>query len=235
VVPPARIAGLLLAAGSGRRYGLPKALVDDGSGPWVLRALDALAGCDPRVVVVGARGDEVAALLPADVLVVDNPGYDEGMGSSLRLGLTALTAFNATGFNATAFNATAFDATAFDATAFNATARPRDAVPADPVQVDAEAPVDAAVVMLVDLPGIGAEVIRRVSAAAGTAQRARTALARASFDGVRGHPVLLGREHWPGVIESAVGDAGARSYLRAHPAVLVECADIGSGEDVDLP
>jgi CTP:molybdopterin cytidylyltransferase MocA len=188
--------------------------VDNGFGPWVRRALDAIAGCDPRFVVVGASADEVAALLPADVFVVHNPGYAEGMSSSLRLGLQALKAFDAGGFGKGA-----------QSTGARILAR-----------TGAEQPsIDAALVMLVDLPGIGRQVIRRVAEAAGSPDQATSAVVRACFHGVPGHPVLLGRQHWPGVIESAVGDRGARDYLSAHPAVLVECADIGSGEDVDVP
>lgn len=85
-----RIAGLLLAAGSGRRYGLPKALADSGDGPWVLSALTVLRSCAPLVVVVGARGEDVAALLPAGVTVVSNPDHGTGMSSSLRAGLVAV-------------------------------------------------------------------------------------------------------------------------------------------------
>ena len=49
--------------------------------------------------------------------------------------------------------------------------------------------------LLVDLPDVTAEVVRRVSAA-GDGPRA---LARATYDGWPGHPVLLGRDHWAGV------------------------------------
>ena len=82
-----RVAGLLLAAGAGERYGQPKALVDTGSGPWVRRGLATLAGCDPLLVVLGASGAEVARLLPAGVRTVQNPDFAHGMGSSLRAGL----------------------------------------------------------------------------------------------------------------------------------------------------
>jgi len=181
--------------------------VDIGSGPWVLRALDVLAGCEPRVVVVGASRDDVARLLPAGVLVVDNPGHPEGMGSSLRAGLTTLTTLTT--------------------------------LPSGQPQVDGgqlyRPDIDAALVMLVDLPGVTSEVISRVRAAAGSPAAAHHVIARAAFDGVPGHPVLLGRCHWAGVIETAFGEIGARDYLAAHPAVLVECGDIGSGEDVDEP
>jgi nicotine blue oxidoreductase len=153
--------------------------------------LDVIAACDPRVVVVGAAGAEVAALLPVDVHVIDNPHHQDGMGSSLRAGLRAVD----------------------------------DVLPA--------AEIHAALVMLVDLPGVGPAVINRVIAAAGFADTARDAIVRAAFGGRPGHPVIFGRHHWPGVIEAAGGDRGARDYLADHPAVLVECSDIGSGEDVD--
>jgi CTP:molybdopterin cytidylyltransferase MocA len=88
---------------------------------------------------------------------------------------------------------------------------------------------DAVMVSLVDLPDLGPEVVARV----GRASRSAHGLARASYDGVPGHPVLLGRVHWPGVLESAQGDQGARSYLARHEVELVECGDLATGRDVD--
>ena len=58
-------------------------------------------------------------------------------------------------------------------------------------------------------------------------------LARAAYDGVPGHPVLLGRDHWAGVNAAATGDRGARDYLATADVVLVECGDLASGRDVD--
>lgn len=95
------------------------------------------------------------------------------------------------------------------------------AVPAGP---------EAVVVSLVDLPDVDARVVRRVVAAAG-----RGVLARAAYDGVPGHPVLLGRGHWAGVVATATGDAGARDYLRGRDVTLVECGDLATGRDVDRP
>ena len=60
-------------------------------------------------------------------------------------------------------------------------------------------------------------------------------VARATYDGTPGHPVLIGRGHWAGVIESAIGDQGARSYLGSHQVELVECGDLATGRDVDDP
>lgn len=88
-------AGLVLAAGQGRRYGMPKALVVRDGRPLVERALDTLreGGCAPVAVVLGAAAGEVLAVADlGDALVVHNPDWSEGMGSSLRAGLAALTA-----------------------------------------------------------------------------------------------------------------------------------------------
>jgi CTP:molybdopterin cytidylyltransferase MocA len=60
-------------------------------------------------------------------------------------------------------------------------------------------------------------------------------LARAAYDGQIGHPVLVGRNHWSPVREQAHGDEGARGYLQQHDVELVECSDIGSGDDIDTP
>jgi CTP:molybdopterin cytidylyltransferase MocA len=91
--------------------------------------------------------------------------------------------------------------------------------------------VASALVSLVDLPDVDARVVRRVLDAASGA----SALARASYAGRPGHPVLIGRDHWPGVVASAEGDRGARSYLEEHQPVLCECGDLASGRDLDRP
>jgi CTP:molybdopterin cytidylyltransferase MocA len=81
-------AGLVLAAGAGVRFGGPKApFVLDGE-RLVDRAVRVMteAGCDPVIVVLGAWIGDV----PGAVVVV-NEEWPEGMGSSLRAGLSALT------------------------------------------------------------------------------------------------------------------------------------------------
>lgn len=167
--------------------GGPKALVELDGEPLVRRALRVLAesGCAPLVVVVGAAAEQVRAALPSDVLVVEATGWAEGMGASLRAGLTAL-------------------------------------VPLD---------TSAALVHLVDLPGVTSAAVARLAVHA-TADDLR----RAAYDGRPAHPVLIGRSHWTAVIDSATGDAGARGYLTGHPdLVLVECGDVADPDDVDTP
>jgi len=86
---------------------------------------------------------------------------------------------------------------------------------------------DRAIVTLVDLPGLTSSAVARIA-------DATTSLAAASYNGVRAHPVLLGREHWQPLAESVTGDQGARDYLAAHEVELIEVADIASGDDLDV-
>lgn len=180
-------AGLLLAAGAGRRMGTPKALVRDADGTsWLQRAVRVLTdgGCTRVYVVLGAAAEEARPLLEGrgvDIVVADD--WADGMSASLRTGLRAITG------------------------------------------------EDTALVTLVDLPDVSAAVVTRVLAAgSGSA-----VLARASYDGRPGHPVLIGRDHWEQVDSSATGDAGARDYLAANDVTLVECGDLATGHDVDRP
>lgn len=182
------VAGLVLAAGAGRRFGMPKALVPHRGRLFVEHAAGVLrsAGCRPVLAVLGASADQVRAEADlAGVLTVSNPDWPSGMGSSLRAGLGAL--------------------------------------------IEAPEPV-AVIVLPVDTPGVTVEAVTRLTALASP-----DVLGRATYDGVPGHPALIGRDHWPAVLASATGDEGARSYFRAHPPVDVPCADVADGRDVDRP
>jgi CTP:molybdopterin cytidylyltransferase MocA len=183
------VEGLLLAAGAGRRMGMPKALVADEAGSWLTRGVATLreGGCARVTVVLGADAERARPLLEGleglDVPVAVAEDWAEGMGASLRAGLRALDGSTEPGV----------------------------------------------VISLVDLPDLVPEVVARVIAVGGLP----SALARASYDGRPGHPVLIGRDHWAGVIESAVGDQGARAYLAPREVTLVECGDLATGRDVD--
>lgn len=88
-----RVAGLLLAAGAGRRYGRPKALVEYDGQVLVERAYRTLraGGCEPALVVLGAAATEVTARADlSGAVLLTNPDWPSGMGSSLRVGLAAL-------------------------------------------------------------------------------------------------------------------------------------------------
>ncbi|CAL9568494.1 Nicotine blue oxidoreductase [Streptomyces sp. enrichment culture] len=184
-----RVAGLLLAAGGGRRLGgRPKALLEHRGRLLVEHAADALraAGCIRVHVVLGARADAVrrSASL-GECVLVDNPAWERGMGTSLRAGLASLAGTGAR----------------------------------------------AALVSLVDQPGIGPEALARVRAAC----RDESSLVSAAYAGARGHPVLLGAAHWDGIAATATGDRGARAYLKEHEeaVALVECGDVARPYDID--
>ena len=81
------MAGVLLAAGEGSRFGRPKALVEFDGLTLAQRGVDLLraGGADPILVVTGAVPVQLSGTHP-----VDNPDWRTGMGSSLRAALQAL-------------------------------------------------------------------------------------------------------------------------------------------------
>ena len=91
----------------------------------------------------------------------------------------------------------------------------------------------AAVVLLVDTPGITAAAVQRVV----RAYDGPDALIAACYAGRRGHPVLIGARHRSAVAASARADSGARAYLERHEDVLrrIECGDIAVPDDIDTP
>lgn len=83
----------MLAAGAGTRYGQPKAFVRFEGELLVARAARELiaAGCAPVIVVLGAgREAQPKWQPPPEVEMVANPQWEEGIGSSLRCGLSAV-------------------------------------------------------------------------------------------------------------------------------------------------
>ncbi|TFC01792.1 nucleotidyltransferase family protein [Cryobacterium mannosilyticum] len=207
LAPP--VAGLVLAAGAGSRYGRPKALATTPEGTsWLVRAVHTLAaaGCHPVIVVLGAGADAAEALLgdfhPGELVVTRAEDWADGLSASLRAGLRAAAALG-------------------------------------------PGPLAVAVVP-VDVPGLGEATVRRLigpaalgpaalgPAALGPAALGPDTLRQACFEGRPGHPVVIGRAHWAGLIASVSGDTGARPYLFAHQAVPVECGDLETGADIDV-
>jgi molybdenum cofactor cytidylyltransferase len=210
------VAGLVLAAGGGRRYGSPKALVRGEDGvPWVQRAVQTLAasGCSPILVVLGAAAEAAETLLaetlPAGthdstlvgicdgtkvpVVTVRAPDWAAGLSASLRAGLDA---------------------------------------------AERLMPLPAAIAVVpVDVPDLNSATVARVLGADDFEPSGITpdSLRQASFGGRPGHPVLIGRAHWAPLAVELHGDQGARSYVKAHGVQLVECGELSTGLDVDTP
>jgi nicotine blue oxidoreductase len=90
---------------------------------------------------------------------------------------------------------------------------------------------EAVVIALVDQPLISPEAVRRLIAAF----RAGASLAVAAYGGQQRNPVLIARRLWADAAAAAVGDVGARAFLRAHPELVaaVECGDTGRPDDLD--
>ncbi len=175
------IAGLILAAGAGTRFGSATKLLASIDGrpllEWAVRAQIEVAELERVVVVLGARAEEIVAEVSfgrAEHVICAE--WERGQSASLRCGLAAL------------------------------------------------AGADKVIVTLGDQPLLTAAVVRRLlDQPPGT---------RAVYDGVPGHPVVLGPEQ----IELAsrlTGDQGARGLLAGGRTV--ECGDIASARDVDTP
>jgi molybdenum cofactor cytidylyltransferase len=90
-----RVAAVVLAAGGARRFGGPKQLLTVAGQPMVARVTAAVLAsqADDVLVVVGSRGGEtVQALAGLPVRTVLNAGWEEGMASSMRVGLGQVSA-----------------------------------------------------------------------------------------------------------------------------------------------
>ena len=93
VTVPAGVGAVILAAGASTRMGLPKQLLQFG-GETMLRRAASVAlkpGCRPVVVVTGADATASRkALRGLDVREADNPQWESGISSSVRVGIEAL-------------------------------------------------------------------------------------------------------------------------------------------------
>lgn len=182
--------------------GMPKALVRLPGGKSLLtHSLRILrdGGCGDIVVVLGAGepfvrkaletwADEVEQIMgDGELFVIGNPAYEEGMSTSVRVGLQRVQ--------------------------------------------ELRSKPESVVIQLVDTPQISPDAIERLRK-----ESSAGALAVATYDGIIGHPMLIGRDHWLPIAEMVTGDVGARQYLNGRDDLTrVACDGLGSPVDIDTP
>jgi len=170
---------LILAAGAGSRMGMPKATLKVNGERLVDRAVSVFkeAGCPDVYVVLGAWIGEVAG-----AKVIINENWREGMGSSLRAGLSHISSLS---------------------------------------------DIENVLVSLVDLPNLTATAVAQILLAPGN-------IVVGTFEGMLGHPVKFSRQHWQGIIDSAIGEVGARGYLSTRSDIqYVALDEWADGRDLD--
>lgn len=172
------IAGLILAAGAGSRFGADSKLLAELDGRLLVEhaimAQCAVGELERIVVVLGARAQELRERVDfgrAEVVVCDD--WERGQAFSLRCGIAALQG------------------------------------------------AEKVIVTLGDVPLITPAVIERFLGEPGGA--------RALYGGRPGHPVVLGPEQLRR-LAAVRGDRGASGLLGG---LEIECAELGSGRDVD--
>ena len=163
------ISGVVLAAGTGSRFGGTKQLTSVAGRPLAQHAVDALtaAEMDELLVITGHDADAVEAALelPPQGRFVRNPDYAKGMSTSLG------AAFHEVGEGS-----------------------------------------QAAVILMADQPGVGADVVRALVA---RFLQTRKQIVRATFRDGPG-PALLSREIYAEA-GHLHGDVGARILMASHP------------------
>jgi CTP:molybdopterin cytidylyltransferase MocA len=200
---PTTVAGVLLAAGQGSRFGGPKALIELGGRTLAQRGVDLLraGGADPILIVTGA-----APLRLGGILTVYNPDWQTGMGSSLRAALRFLQS----------------GARAADPAGTSDPAEEPDWPAGD---------TDAVVVTLADQPLVGAEAVARLIAAYragatvavatyGGKPRNPVLLARERWPEVA-------------EMATGDSGARAFLRARPDLVTFVECGDVGRADDID--
>jgi molybdenum cofactor cytidylyltransferase len=178
-------AGLILAAGEGRRFGATKQLAPLRGRPLLEHAVSAMLAVprlDRVVVVLGHDADAIRARVrfgDAEVVVCED--WARGQSASLRRGIEAL------------------------------------------------AGADAVVITLGDQPFITPKVIEGALDQLGAHDAVR-----ATYAGVPGHPVVLGRRVLA-AIPSLEGDVGARELLAGFDVKRWEAGELASAADIDTP
>ena len=84
-------AAIILAAGESRRMGCAKALLPFRGGTFISTLADTLGCCcSPVYAVFGFEAEAMMAAAPASIVTVENPGFRDGMLTSLQAALRSM-------------------------------------------------------------------------------------------------------------------------------------------------
>jgi CTP:molybdopterin cytidylyltransferase MocA len=229
------VAGLVLAAGSGTRFGGPKALAVTGERTWLEIVITTLleGGCRPVVVVLGASAAAAHAAVRIDrlptntgngapaVLWVVNDAWANGRAGSLQCGLRAVPP-EATGVVIHAVDHPDVRPETVAALVAAQAGSNSSAPTTSDIPIDSGIPTDS---------GVGTDS-GNLPDSAGPTHVPREPMGESVFlpvhRGRRGHPVLLARTVWREVL--ALGpDDSLRTVVHRDPERLrdVEVDDPG--------
>ncbi|MBL4806235.1 MAG: nucleotidyltransferase family protein [Rhodobacteraceae bacterium] len=91
---------------------------------------------------------------------------------------------------------------------------------------------NAVIIALADMPDVSSDHINRLISAFNPVEKHEICRAVAE-NGVRGHPVLLGRRFFP-QLAALTGDRGAKSILAAAPDYIIDVQTTGQAALIDL-
>jgi CTP:molybdopterin cytidylyltransferase MocA len=228
-----KVAGVILAAGEGKRIGRNKALLEIGG----VRSLERVATCmldarcDPVIVVGGAEASSVREeALRLGIRFVLNSNWQNGQFSSLKTGMSELAGAEGSELPGAEGSAPA-SAEGTDPASANESGRASKRGPKTAGGRGARLQEAGAIVALVDHPFVKKETYQVLVRAS---QRFPERIIIPTHHDRRGHPVLVPREVITEIIDAADGMT-LRDIMKKHNNLVLEQAvdDAGILKDID--
>ena len=206
---PAKIAGIILAAGMGTRMGSTKQLLSLGGLPvleWVIQN-GLAANLDPLILVLGHEANKIMEMIvESRTRVVINSRYKSGMSASIRAGLAAV-------------------GPQCDGVMFLLGDQPQ--VPSPILKTLIQAFTSRG---NTDLPNTNQAHTNPIDK--------NRAIVIPTFQGRQGNPVIFGRHFFP-KLDRLTGDTGGRALFKTHPENIIRvpvntdavCFDLDTPED----